>query len=171
MKLRHCWILLALLLLPLAATSVSAQGLGFEGWGPRVGVQSDPDQGFVGAQFNFGEFAPRLRFQPNVELGFGDDPTIFSITVPVLYRFDVSPDITPYAGGGVVVLLDNHDPPGQKDDTDLEIGIRGYGGIEWPLRSGNAFFLEFSVGFSDIPDVQFLAGWNFGAGPQPTSQP
>ncbi len=154
-------VVLSLGLLALTAVPVSAQGMGFRGWGPRLGVQSNPDQGFVGAQFNFGEFAPRVRFQPNIELGFGDDHTILSTTVPAFYRFAKPASFTPYVGGGVTALLDRHDSPGKGDDTNVEVGIRVVGGIEWPLKGGNAFFLELTGGFGDIPEVQFLAGWNF----------
>jgi hypothetical protein len=121
-------IVLSLGLLALTAVPVSAQGMGFRGWGPRLGVQSNPDQGFVGAQFNFGEFASHVRFQPNIELGFGDDHTILSTTVPAFYRFAKPASFTPYVGGGVTALLDRHDSPGKGDDTNVEVGIRVVGG-------------------------------------------
>lgn len=161
MKIRHCVIALTLVVL---AVPASAQELGFGGFGPRVGVSSDPDQGFVGIHFNFGEFAPHLRFQPNAEVAAGDDHTTLSVTAPVHYRFVVNGGVTPYVGGGVTVALDDVDRPRGRDDTDLEIGARGIGGVEWPLRDGNDFFLELTVGFGDIQDVQVLAGWMFGTG-------
>ena len=164
MKLRHCSI--ALMLLALAAP-VSAQQLGYRGLGPRVGVSSDPDQVFVGMHFNFGEFVPHLRFQPNFEVSAGDDFTILSATAPVHYRFDVNGDVTPYAGGGLTVAWVQVDLPGGRDETDFEIAAKGVGGIEWPLRGGNDFFLELNVGFGDIQDVMVLAGWMFGSGGGP----
>jgi hypothetical protein len=42
---------------------------GFRGWGPRVGVTLDPDQIHFGVHIDFGNFAERVRFQPNAELG------------------------------------------------------------------------------------------------------
>jgi len=161
MRFRHGLIALALLSL---AVPASAQQLGYRGLGPRVGVTNNPDQAFVGIHFNFGEFVPHLRFQPNFEAAAGDDFTILSVTAPVHYRFDVKGNVTPYAGGGVTVALLNEDLPRGRDDTDFEIALKGIGGIEWPLSGGNDFFLELNVGFGDIQDFQVLAGWMFGAG-------
>ncbi len=165
MKLRYSSIALALVVL---AVPTSAQELAFRGLGPRVGVTSDPDQGFVGMQFNFGEFVPHLRFEPNFELAAGDDFTIFSVTAPVHYRFETSANVTPYAGGGITVALVDVDLPNGRDDTDLEIAAKAIGGVSWPLQGGNEFFLELNVGFGDIQDVAVLAGWNFGTGGRTT---
>src|SRR5512147_2409723 len=90
MKLRHALIALPLLVL---AVPASAQQMGYYGIGPRVGVASDPDQVVGGMQFNFGEFVPRLRFQPNFEVGVGDDYTIITATFPVHYRFKVDANV------------------------------------------------------------------------------
>jgi len=123
-----------------------------------------PHAVFGGVHFNFGEFVPHLRFQPNVELAFGDDFQILSVTAPVHYRFDVEGNVTPYAGGGVTVAWVNEDLPRGRDESDLEIALKGIGGVEWPLQGGNDFFLELNVGFGDIQDFQVLAGWMFGSG-------
>jgi hypothetical protein len=153
---------------------VFAQELAYRGIGPRVGVTSDPDQGFVGLHINFGEFAPHLRFIPNFEAAAGDDFTIFSVTAPVHYRFPVQAEITPYAGGGITAAFVDIDLPRGRDDTDFEIAAKAIGGVSWPFGSGNEFFLELNVGFGDIQDAAVLAGWIFGGGgrsPAPSPQP
>jgi len=161
MKLRNLVIALALLAL---AVPASAQQMGYRGLGPRVGVTSDPDQILAGMQFNFGEFVPHLRFQPNFEFATGDDFDIISVTAPVHYRFVVQANVVPYAGGGVTLAYVNHDEPHGHSDSDFEIAAKGVGGVEWPLSGGNAFFLELNIGFGDIQDAAILAGWMFGGG-------
>src|SRR4030095_5524374 len=96
MTLRRAFIGLVLLALAIPA---SAQQMGYYGLGPRVGVSSDPDQFVGGMQFNFGDFVPRLRFQPNFEVGVGDDFTIITVTAPVHYRFKVDANGVPPPGG------------------------------------------------------------------------
>ena len=157
----RAWIIgLALLSL---AVPTSAQQLGYYGLGPRVGVSSNPDQIVGGMQFNLGEFVPHLRFQPNFEVGFGDDFTIISATAPVHYRFKVKANIVPYAGGGITLAYINHDLDNGNNDTDFDITAKAVGGVEWPLKSNRQFFLELNVGFGDIQDTEVLAGWMFGA--------
>ncbi len=161
MKLRTLVIVLALLAL---AVPVSAQEMGYRGLGPRVGVTSNPDQVFAGMQFNFGEFVPHLRFQPNFEIATGDDQDIISITAPVHYRFAVQSKVVPYAGGGITLAWIQTDLPDNGHDHDFEIAAKAIGGVEWPLKGGNAFFLELNIGFGDIQDAAVLAGWMFGGG-------
>jgi hypothetical protein len=163
MKLRHGLIALALLAL---AVPASAQQMGYYGLGPRVGVSNNPDQIVGGMQFNLGTFAPRLQFQPNFEVGIGDDWNIITVTAPVHYRFKVNANIVPYAGGGVTIGYRDHDVP--NGDSDFDIALKGVGGVEWPLAAGNAFFLEMNVGFGDFQDQEILAGWMFGAPPSST---
>jgi hypothetical protein len=161
------WIV-GLALLSLAAP-VSAQQLGYYGLGPRVGVSSNPDQIVGGMQFNLGDFAPRLRFQPNFEVGFGDDYSIITVTAPVHYRFKVNANIVPYAGGGITLAYINHDLGNGDNDTDFDISAKAVGGVEWPLKSNRQFFLELNIGFGDIQDTEVLAGWMFGAIPEKSS--
>jgi hypothetical protein len=163
MKSRRFGVALVLLFLALAVPA-SAQELGYFGLGPRVGVSNNPDQIVAGMQFNFGEFVPHLRFQPNFELATGDDHDIISITAPVHYRFVVEGNVVPYAGGGLTVAWVNVDLPRGRSDSDFEIAATGVGGVEWPMRDHNAFFLELNVGFGDIQDVAVMAGWMFGGG-------
>lgn len=168
MKFRRFLLFLALMA---CALPVSAQQLEYGGLGPRGGVSSDPDQGFLGVHFNFGEFAPHLRFQPSLEVATGDDYDILSANFPAHYRFSPAANIVPYVGGGVVAAFVDYDPPNRRSDSDFEIGFKAIGGIEWPLRNNNDFFLEVNIGFGDIQDAQILAGWMFGFGSGTTTSP
>ena len=138
-------------------------GIGWNGWGLRAGFTDDSDQVVGGAHFNLGEFAHNLRFQPDVQLGSGDDHTTLYGTAPVYYRFDTGKRFTPYAGGGVSAgYVDRDLPAGSSgDDSDFEFGGKATGGMEWPRSEGQAFFLELSLGFGDVHDLQFIAAWSF----------
>jgi opacity protein-like surface antigen len=150
------------LILGLAAVPSQAQNLGFRGWGLRAGLSSDPDQGVVGVQFNLGEFAPQLRFQPSIEAGFGDHRDLLQVTIPVLYRFDVKGNFTPYAGGGLgVAWIDygNRAARRYRNTSDVVLSPVGIGGIEWPLKAGNDVFLELNVAGDKLPSAKVVVGW------------
>ena len=84
--------------------------VGFRGWGPRVGLSLNPDQVHFGAHLDFGNFAQHVRFQPNVELGFGDDVKLFTINAEAAYRFSSTWDVwTPYLGGGLGANIKSFD--------------------------------------------------------------
>ena len=154
---------------PAAAAEASAgagAGVGFRGWGPRVGVSSDPDQVLVGAQFDLGEFAKNVRWQPSFELGFGDDVTSLTGNFMVSYYFPVKAAVTPYAGAQVTAWLfdDNgsqNNNGNNDDDFNAEIGLYAVGGIETKLKHGNRFLAELQLGIGDVPDIRVLVGWTF----------
>jgi hypothetical protein len=133
----------------------------WQGWGLRVGVANDPDQVLAGVQFDFGDIVKRVYLEPNLELGVGDDHTIFAATGALHYRFNPQRSFRPYAGGGISLGLDYHDPPGRGSDTDFEIALRAIGGSTWILKSRREFFLEAALIFGDLHDVQIVAGWRF----------
>jgi len=70
-------LVLSFLILTAAAGPVAAE-VGPQGWGPRVGISSGPDQILFGAHFDFGNFAPNVGFRPHVHLGLGDNLTTLS---------------------------------------------------------------------------------------------
>jgi len=157
----------AVCLISMAATVASAaegeSGVGFRGWGPRVGLSSDPDQALVGVQFDLGEFAPNVRWQPSIELGYGDDKASFYGNFMVSYYFPVKAAVTPYAGGQVTAWLFDQDGPDPNfdDGFNAEIGAYAVGGIETKLKGGTRFLAEVQVGVGDVPDVRVLVGWTF----------
>ncbi len=169
MRMKNLLILAAILVvgLPVAAEEEPAQtssssDFGYRGWGLRVGVSSDPDQVVGGAQFNFGRIAGGLRFQPDVQLGLGDDVTSLYATAPVYYRFQAEQRFTPYAGGGIALGYVDVDLPAGSSDSEFEVGGRLTGGLEWGRSGGGAFAVELSLGVGDVHDFHVVALWNFG---------
>lgn len=153
-----CLAIVAATLVLLAPATALAADIEFRGWGPRVGLSDNPDQVFGGVHFDLGEFAPRVRFQPSVEVGFGDDVTTIAGNVMVAYYFEVKGSFTPYAGGEVSVLFLDPD----HGDSDTEIGPAAVGGFETKLSDRTTFLVELQLGFSDdLPDAKLLAGWTF----------
>jgi hypothetical protein len=150
-----------------AADAGAGTGVGFRGWGPRFGASADADQVLVGAQFDLGEFAPNVRWQPSFELGFGDDKLSFYGNFMVSYYFPVKAAVTPYAGAQATVWLfdeddpNNNNPDGFDDGFNAEIGLYAVGGIETRFKSGTRFLAELQVGVGDVPEVRMLVGWTF----------
>jgi len=161
---RYVQIALILALI-LAAAGVQAgdNDVGFRGWGPRVGLTVDPDQVHFGAHLDFGNFAQRVRFQPNFELGFGDDITLAALNFEAAYRFRSNWAIwTPYLGGGLGLNFYSWDDGHNLgDDSDTKVGLNILGGVERGLASGDRFFVELKLGIGDSPDFKFTVGWTF----------
>jgi len=157
MNLRCCVIAIALAALASPALADSPD-IGWNGWGVRLGLADDVDQVVGGAHFNLGEFAKNLRFQPDVQLGSGDDFTTLYGTAPVYYRFETNTSFTPYAGGGVSFGWVDDD---RRDDSEFEVAGKATGGLEWPQAKGQAFFVELSLGFGDVHDATVMAAWSF----------
>ena len=157
MTTKRCLILVALVLFALPAWAETESDIGWVGWGLRVGLADDPDQVVGGIQFNLGTFTRQIRFQPDFQVGFGDDAKTYFFTVPAYYRFRTDQHFTPYAGGGPTFGWFDPD----KRSSDFEAGLKATGGLEWPTKSGGAFFVELSLGFGDVHDVSMVAAWNF----------
>src|SRR5437899_2805166 len=60
-------------------TRAARSGSVVTSWGPRFGFSSTPDQVVVGGELNMHGPAPNWAFTPNLELGFGDNATVFAI--------------------------------------------------------------------------------------------
>lgn len=142
-----------------ARESDPGSDIGFRGWGPRLGLSIDPDQFHFGAHLDFGNFARHVRFQPNIEVGVGDNVTLATINAEAAYRFLSRWDVwTPYVGGGLganVKRLDNG------NDSETDVGVNALGGIERGLAGGDRFFLEAKFSLNDVPDAKVTAGWTF----------
>lgn len=164
----------AVLVLFMASTMVvSAEGFGYESWGVRAGISETPDQFVIGAHVNLGEFAQNVRFQPSIELGFGDDVFSAAGNLMVSYYFPIQAAVTPYVGGQITAIHYNFDSncsgfggnPGNPNfscsGSDTEIGPAAVGGIETEMSGGSIFLAEIQIGFSDLPDVKLVAGWTF----------
>ena len=165
-------LLMVLLAFTLAAPAFAQQqssggggGIGWEGWGVRLGASSDPDQVYGGVHFDLGYFARDVRFRPTIEVGIGDDATVVQAFAEAHYSFSKVQVWKPYVGGGVGLTFIDRDrdklPPGA-DDSDTELGLMGVGGIETGLKSGSRFFLELKIGFGDDdPDFKVGLGWTW----------
>ena len=143
----------------LAGSSLAeAQGISFRGWGPRFGISSDPDQVVVGAHWDLGEFTKNLRFQPTVQLGYGDNQWLVSAAAGALYFFPVDGDWKPYAGGELGIVYQNFDG---KKGNDTGIALNAVGGVETGLKKGRRFLMELKLGITEDPKIQVLVGWTF----------
>ena len=153
----------AVLLLAAFALPAAAQDIGFNTWGLRAGASDDPDQVVAGVQADFGEFIPNLRFQPNLEVGLGDDTTIFSMTAQVHYRFPVEGSLILYGGGGLTLgFIDRDEVRGrdEDEDSDFEISPMAVGGVAWPVGQSE-LSLELNLIGGDFPNLKLMAGWMF----------
>ena len=143
-----------------AEAAAQEADLGLRGFGIRGGVTIDPDQVHIGVHMNAGRFAPKVRFQPSFELGFGSDRVVGTINVDALYTFDPRPWV-PYLGGGLGIGLVSRDS-GQDDgnnDFDVEAGLNLIGGFEW--GASRQYLLEARLGVGGIPDFKITVGRTF----------
>lgn len=151
---------LSFLLAPSAALS-----MGFLGWGPRMGLTGDPDQVHMGVHFDFGEVADNVRFQPNLEVGIGEQVTVVTMNYEAAYRFEPArASWSPYLGGGLGVNHRSWDRAGDRpfdEWSDTDLGMNFLMGIEKGTRSGNRFFTELKLGLVEPPDFKFTVGWTF----------
>jgi len=160
---------LASVLLIMSAGLASAQDTGYRGWGPRLGLTMDPDQVHFGAHVDFGNLARHVRFQPNVEVGVGDDLTLVALNFEGAYRFSSRWDSwTPYLGGGPGLNFVGNDNGGLRGGSHTDVGLNLLGGIDRGLHDGSRFFIETKLGLVDAPDVKFTVGWTF---PHGSSRP
>ena len=152
---------LAIVLGPALALADPGTDVGFRGWGPRVGLSLNPDQVHFGAHIDFGNFAKHIRFQPNVELGFGDDVKLFTVNAEAAYRFSSRWDVwTPYLGGGLGANIKSYDVGGH-NHSQTDLGVNLLGGIEKGLSNGDRFFIEGKFSLNDVPDAKITIGWTF----------
>ncbi len=152
---------LAVAMGPALALAKPDTDVGFRGWGPRLGVSVNPDQVHFGAHTDFGNFARHVRFQPNVELGFGGHVRLFSLNAEAAYRFSSHWDVwTPYLGGGLGANIKSVDN-GRNSNSQTDAGVNALGGIEKGLSNGDRFFVEGKFSLNDVPDAKLTVGWTF----------
>jgi hypothetical protein len=139
------------------AVSSPASVLAQSGPGIRGGLSANPDQFFVGGHYVSQPMWDRVRFQPNVEAGFGDDLTVLAFNVEFAYWMTVSTDWQVYFGGGPAMNLYSGNQGGHGDNDDLGPGLTVVAGLR---RSGGLFF-EMKVGAFDSPDFKLAVGYTF----------
>ena len=130
------------------------------GWGLRLGLSDDPDQVVIGGQYTMGGIAKRLYFEPNLELGLGDDRILFTATGAAHYHFAVKSKIFPYAGAGLTLGLERIDRNDDKD-TDFLIAVKFIGGVSWNMKGDDQLFFELQLGTGELPNASIVAGWRF----------
>ena len=146
------------LTLVLPAVAEAQSDIGVRRVGLRGGLTVDPDQGHIGMHINAGNFAPRVRFQPSFEIGFGSDRIVGMINIDAFYTFETS-GWAPYLGGGLGVGIISRDRCCGDDDVNVEAGVNLLGGFEW--GDFNQYLLEARVGIGDIPDFKLTIGISF----------
>lgn len=144
---------LAIVVLP----GVASADILFRGWGIRAGIGDDPDQGIIGAHWDLGTLTTNLRFQPNFEAGFGDNRTIFGLTLPLHYVFPVNGSFVPYAGGGAVVAYVDRD--NGKSETEVAAALTF--GVDIILQSRNKLLIELDVQSGDVHQIKLMFGWSW----------
>lgn len=152
----------------LAAVCVLASGVAAQNefeisdYGARVGFSVDPDQFTIGAYAKLGELAPNLAMRPSVDFGFGDDAFTILGNADLQYAFVTGASFAPFVGGGIAIGYYSFDLPEgvEGDDSDTEIGLSVYGGLEFDLGGYKSAFVEARVGV-DVPDFKLTGGIGF----------
>ena len=155
--------ILLLCVLALLAPAAANAAVAVTGFGPRIGISSNPDQVVFGGQMQIGDIAPSLTFDPGLEFGFGDDVTTIAFNFDLKYHFALqTSQWKPYVGLGIGVDIFSFDlPPPLRDESITETGGNAIIGVGVPTRAGSNFFTEARVGIGDLPDLKIMAGWNF----------
>ena len=148
----------ALILVP--AVALAQSDLGLRHVGLRGGLTVDPDQGHIGMHFDAGRFAPQVRFQPSVEVGFGSNRVVGMFNIDAFYTFEPG-GWAPYLGGGLGIGVISRDRGREDGDSDVnvEAGVNLVGGFEW--GDTYKYLLEARLGVGDIPDFKLTIGVNF----------
>jgi hypothetical protein len=147
---------LLVLLLLAAAPSAWAMALG-----PRIGYTDDEDfnQIHIGFHMELAEPIIGVKFNPNLEVGFGDDVTLLAFNGDFLYTFPelATNDWSFYAGGGLALNIAKVD----KGDDHKDLGLNAVGGIVRKLEGGSDVFLELRLGLEDSPGFKITTGLIF----------
>jgi hypothetical protein len=148
------WRLAAMATITWLASGAPGPAEAQQGLGVRAGVGADPDQFYVGGHYVTAPLVDRLRFQPNVEVGIGDDLTLVAFNVEFGYWTRLNRDWQIYAGGGPALNLYDSD---RFDETEAEPGFNLLVGFQ--QRKG--LFFEFKVGLIDSPEIKLGVGYTF----------
>jgi hypothetical protein len=137
-----------LMLVAAGATPASAQ----DGPGMRAGLSINPDQFFVGGHYVSQPVTGMLRFQPNVEAGFGQGVTAIAFNGEFALWKKVDPDWHVYFGGGPSM---NVYRDATRDKTDTGLGFNVVAG----LRQRSGLFFEVKYGVGDSPAFKMAVGY------------
>ena len=153
--------LLALILVPIAASVARAQDLGLTAYGLRGGVSLDDDlvQVLVGGQVDLGRIADHVRLQPLLTVGVGDDAITLLAAGEAHYLFPVAAGsrLEPYAGGGIGVHHIDFDDSGEETEVALLLVV----GADVPLSRWWGYFVEGRFVIADQSIFRLEGGLNW----------
>ncbi len=139
---------IVLMLVAAGAAPASAQ----DGPGMRAGLSLDPDQLFVGGHYVTQPVTGMLRFQPNVEAGFGQNLTAIAFNGEFALWRKVNPDWHVYFGGGPSMNVYRYST---RNKTDTGLGFNVVAG----LRQRGGLFFEVKYGVGDSPAFKVAVGY------------
>jgi hypothetical protein len=97
-------------------------------FGLRAGIYSDADGGFVGAEA-LTSIGRRWFFNPNAELVFVDDGSLWSLNADAHYDLPTSANLAVWVGGGPALIFREVDRPRgcprceEIDETDVGLNL------------------------------------------------
>lgn len=142
------WTMVVVVLLALSANRAQAQNVGV-----RAGVSADPDQFYAGVHYESADLIERLRFRPNIEIGFGDNVTLVAFNLEFAYRVPLQRTAwNMYIGGGPALDI-------RRANEDTRAG--GGFNILIGLAHRGGLFTELKVGALKSPNVKFGVGYTF----------
>lgn len=127
-------------------------------FGIRGGLTNDFDTFFFGGHIAFYPSSMRrLRFEPSLELGIGDDTDLLTVRANANFKimFPVSRDAAFYPILGPYLYYFDFDCDGGGCD-DTEVGVNLGLGFAF---SGFAF--DFVLGLPDVPELTFTLSYTF----------
>lgn len=144
----------ALLLTLLTAAPAAAQ----RHVGIRAGASADPGQFYFGAHAETRPLIENLTFRPNLEVGVGNDLTLFALNVEFAYWIPVqNKPVSVYLGAGPSAVIVSRDRGRNGDGTDAGGGFNVLVGFQH--RAG--LFAELKVGVADSPNLKVGVGFAF----------
>ncbi|MFQ6084242.1 MAG: hypothetical protein ACE5WD_12920 [Candidatus Aminicenantia bacterium] len=131
------------------------------GFGPRIGFSAGTlTQVNLGFHFTIYEILERVNFQPNFEVGIGDNRTTLALGLEFLYMIK-RPRFGPYVGGGVGINNYNWEDRMGHGRSKTEASINLLTGIEKKLKRGSKGFFEIKIIVADITLAKFTVGYKF----------
>jgi len=126
--------------------------------GIRAGVSADPDQFFFGGHIETRPLIERLTFRPNVELGIGDDLTVFTGNLEFVYSVPLQQAWRVYFGAGPALVVFSRDDDGPGSDND---GAGGGFNILLGAQHSEGLFGELKIGLVKSPELKVTIGYAF----------
>lgn len=154
-------ILMIAAILSLAALPIGAED--YEDYEPasayglRLGFGIEPEQIVVGSQVSVGSLGP-VRVVPSLDVGFGDNMTIFAINTDFYIRMLI-PDIELFIYGGVGPTIIYISP--SEGDSDWRAGLSVVLGSRLPTGTDRQYNVECRMGIGKLPDLRIMVSMLF----------